>query len=228
MTAESPQPSDPSQPSRTAVLLIDDHTLVREVVASVLDQHPDFEVCAQAGTAEAGLATFADRTPDVVLLDIDMPGMDAFEAAETIRQEHPDTKLVFLSAYTADRYIDRALEVAADGYVTKGQSTDELVQALVGVVAGQTYFSPSVRSRLIIDRSPREEASRTRASALTAREREVLALIATGSSKRIIADELGLSVKTIEKHASNIMVKLDVHDRVALARYCVREQIILP
>lgn len=212
---------------KAAVLLVDDHTLVREVVASVLNESADFEVCAQAATADQAMERCAEREPDIVLLDIDMPGMDAFEAARAIRQRHPRVKLVFLSAYTSDRFIDQAMDIGCDGYFTKGQSTDELVSALHEVVRGNSYFSPQVRARLVVERSRDDlRGAHTRARSLTEREREVLEQIASGITKKEIAEKMGLSVKTIEKHAANIMSKLDMHDRVALSRYCIREQII--
>jgi DNA-binding NarL/FixJ family response regulator len=163
------------------------------------------------------------------VLDIDMPGVEVFEAARMIRNRSPQTRVIFLSAFTHDRYIESALKAGALGYVTKTEGPETVVRAIHAMAAGQCYFSAAVQCRIVIDdHGPSLSADRlsTRASMLTARETEVLRYIAQGKSKKEIASTMHLSVKTVENHTANIMTRLDIHDRVELARFAIREGMI--
>ncbi len=212
---------------RTTVLLVDDHTLVREVCARLIESEPDLRVIAQAADAEAGVDAAEKHRPDVVLMDIDMPGGSAFDAARRIVELSPETCVIFLSAYPYDRYIDEAIYANAAGFLTKDAPPDRVLEAVRRVAAGGKAYSPKVVDRLM-DMPGEGPGGATRANTLTQREREVLTLIGEGCAKKIISERLGVSIKTVEKHAANVMRKLGLNDRVAICRYCVRERLISP
>lgn len=207
------------------VILADDHTLVRDTLRQWLNNAGDIAVVAETPTAEAAIDEAIRHKPDVVLMDIDMPGLLCFDAARTIRARSPETKIVFLSAFFHDRYIEDALSAEASGYLTKSEPPEEVVRAIREVAAGGICFSPEVRSRIVIDaHGARLSAEpRTRAGTLTPREVEVLRYIARGLSKKDIAGTMHISVKTVDNHCTNLMNKLDIHDRVSLARFAIRE-----
>jgi DNA-binding NarL/FixJ family response regulator len=212
------------------VLLVDDHALVREAIGEKLQREPDIVVVGSAENAEQALKMLGDHQPDIVVFDIDMPGLDPFEAARQIKAQRPETRIVFLSAHLQDHYIEQALQVEAAGYLTKRESSRTLVEALRQVARGELYFSEEVRQRLIIDvdKARLGQQAHSRISTLTQREREILRYIAQGFSKKEIASKLNLSVKTIETHSSNLMSKLGIHDRVELTRYAIREGLAEP
>ena len=199
-----------------AVLLADDHALVREMLSQRLQQEPDISVLAQVENAQDAVRECARLKPGVVLLDIDMPGLSAFEAARAIKAESPSTRILFLSAFFHDQYIEQAMTVEADGYVTKNEPPESVLRALRAVSAGQVYFSAEVQARLVLDASGVRLADvpQTRMSLLTPREREILGYIARGLAKKEMARLAGISVKTVEQHCVHIMDKLDIHDRV--------------
>ena len=207
------------------VLLADDHALLRDSLASLIRGTGDISVVGQVGSADEAIPEAVRHSPDVLLMDIDMPGLQCFDAARTIRARCPRTKIIFVSAFFHDRYIEEALVVEASGYVTKGESPDTILRAIRSVAAGGTYFSPDVQSRIVVDsggpRLAREGA--TRAATLTPREIEVLRYIARGLAKKDIAEIMHLSVKTVDNHSTSLMSKLNIHDRVELARYAIRE-----
>src|SRR5262249_9206055 len=152
--------------------------------------------------------------PDVVVLDIDMPGLLCFDAARTIRTLCPDTQVVFLSAFFHDRYIEQALSVRAAGYVVKGEPPESVLQAIRAAATGGSYFSPEVQSRILFDSGgPRVAHEQTsRASSLTPREVEVLRYLARGLAKKEIARIMHISMNTVNRHATSLMSKLDIHD----------------
>jgi DNA-binding NarL/FixJ family response regulator len=209
------------------VLLADDHTLVRRAVARVLHDNPMLTVVAEVGNADDAISAALRFQPDVVVLDIDMPGVASFDAARTIAARVPNARILFLSAFTHDRYIEAALACGGLGYLTKNEPPEKVAEAIRTVAAGQTYFSPEVQSRLVIDSDGVHLGeSRGRAASLTNREMEVLRYIARGMSKKEIAKTMHLSVKTIENHSASIMSRLDIHDRVELTRFAIREGLI--
>lgn len=214
----------------TRVLLVDDHTLVRHSLTQVLSQTPGLTVIGDASDGNKAIDMALRHQPDVVIMDIDMPGIAAFDAAATIRARCPGTKVVFLSAFTHDRYIEAALKCGAMAFVTKNESTDSVIRAIRAVADGQTYFSPEVQSRLVIesDGVRLSPTVKSRTSLLSSREVEVLRYIAQGLAKKEIAALMHLSVKTVENHAASVMSALDIHDRVELTRFAIREGLIEP
>lgn len=208
-----------------SVLLVDDHAMVRETLATWLRGEEGLSVVASVATADEAISEVVRARPDVVLMDIDMPGLLCFDAAQVIQARSPQTRIIFLSAFYSDRYIEDALSAGASGYLTKGEAPQAVARAIREVAAGGVAFSPEVQSRLIIDgsgvRLGRE--GKTRVSLLTPRELEVLRYLARGLSKKEIANIMHLSVKTVDNHSASLMSKLDIHDRVELARFAIRE-----
>jgi len=214
----------------TRILIVDDHALVRAMLAERLKREQGFVIVGQAETADLAIEMVVKHEPHIVLMDIDMPGMISFEAVREIRRRRPKTKVLFLSAYTHDRYIAEALQVKAVGYVTKREPPEQLVKALHEVRTGGSYYSEEVRNRIVVDAS---EAwllghGHTRDARLTPREKETLRYIARGLSKREIAEQMHISVKTVGHHTARIMEVLGIHDRVELARYAFREGLADP
>ena len=217
-------------PLRSRILIVDDHALVRDMLSQRLAQEPDLEVVGLAQDAGQALDLTLRLRPDMVVLDIDMPGLSAFDAAQRIGTELPGTRVFFLSGYVQDGYIAQALQARARGYATKGGTPDGLLTCIRKVLKGGTCFCPEVRSRLEITADgPRLAACvRTRAQLLTPRELEVLSYLAKGLAKKEIAHITDLSVKTVEQHCTHLMQKLDIHDRVELARFAIREGLVQP
>jgi len=207
------------------VAMVDDHTLFRRAVCGALTREEDIEIVGQADRADGIVELVHSTRPDVLLLDIDMPGLTAFEAARRVGFTFPDVRIIFVSAYHTDQYIEQALTANARGYVTKNEEPEELLQAIRKVMADELYFSSVVWSRLVIgpkgirlvDNPP------TARSKLTIREVEVLRYVAEGLSKKEMAKVMKISVKTVENHSGSLMKKLDIHDRVELARFAIRE-----
>ncbi len=206
------------------ILLVDDHELVRSALREMLDRDEKFEVVGEASNAGEALATADHCAPDILVMDIDMPGMICFDAVKQMRLKLPDLAVIFLSAFFHDHYIEQAIAVGAKGYVIKGDPPKTLFEALHEVASGGAYFSSEVRARFALDKEGRPMPSgRTVTSTLTNREVEVLRYLARGLSKKEIAKTMHLSVKTVEHHSASVMRKLDIHDRVELARYAIRE-----
>ncbi len=208
-----------------SVIIVDDHALVREMLCDRLNREEGINVVAALEDASQ-LLEYVDRyAPDVVIVDIDMPGTSCFEAARRLRADYPDTRTIFLSSFFNDAYIDQALAVEAAGYLTKGEPPEIVIQAVRAVNAGQRHFSPEVQSRIVLDQGGVRlvQQERSRASTLSTRELEILRYVARGLSQKQIAEITHRSDKTIHKHCNNIMAKLDIHDRVELTRFAIRE-----
>ncbi len=207
------------------ILLVDDQEMMREALAQHLASQSGFEVVASVSNHELAIEAARESRPDIALLDIEVPGLDCFVAAREIEKQSPNTRIVFLSAFCRDHYIEQALEVNAAGYIVKGEEPGVLHRAIETVGAGGTYFSEEVENRLVLGDDGLKVAApgSTRASSLTQREREILRYIAVGMSKKEVASLVDLSVRTIDAHVRNIMAKLDLHDRVELARFAIRE-----
>jgi DNA-binding NarL/FixJ family response regulator len=210
------------------VVLVDDHRLLREMLQEKLTSE-GFEVVTTGDTA-AAVALAVELQPNVVVLDIDMPGRSTFEVARVLQTESPETRIVFLSAYVRDAYIEQALAVEASGYLCKCDPLDDILAAIGAVVDGSTCFSRAVLQRIVIDESRvvLADTPTTRASSLTGRERDVLVHVARGLSQRQVAHVLDISVKTVQHHLESVMDKLDIHDRVELAHFAIREGIVEP
>ena len=210
------------------IVIADDHALVREMLQVRLEQEPRMTVVGLAHDGEEAVRLAFEENPDILLMDIVMPGVGAFDAVRRISSRQADVRLIFFSACARDCYIEEALDVGASGYVCKEASTEHIVAAIEEVSAGRVYFCEVVRDRMILGRHGPElrRRSRSRLATLTARERDVLRGIARGFPKKEIARMMYISLKTVDKHCSNLMGKLDIHDRVGLARYAIREELV--
>jgi len=214
--------------AKIRVLLTDDHTLFRQGVRTLIGAEPDLEVAGEAANAGEAIAKAAELRPDMVLLDIGMPGLSSFEAARQIRKERPETKVVFLTMYDDEDYLSECMEVGANGYVLKDSPAEQLVSAIREVQRGGSYLSPRMLSHLVNDfrLQMHGDARVTRFGSLTKREREILKLLAEGNSVKEIACSLDLSVKTVEAHKFNLMRKLDLHNKAQLVQYAIQKKII--
>ncbi len=208
-----------------SIMLVDDHAMVRGMLKTRLEADPDLRVVASVGQADEAVTQAILLKPDIVLMDIDMPGMLCFEATRTIHEHSPETRVIFLSAFFHDRYIEMAMAVQAWGYVTKSEPEESVSAAIHKVMSGVAYFSPEVQARIVVDARGARLArpTRSRVSTLTDREMEVLRYLARGLSKKEIARLMHLSVNTINRHTTSLMNRLDIHDRVELARFAIRE-----
>lgn len=214
--------------SRIKVLLIDDHALVCKSMATMLDREADMEVVGTLDQADHALNTARRHAVDVIVMDIDMPGLSPFEAAQRIKVSMPDTRILFLSGLSHDFYVEQVLAIGASGYLMKTEEPANVVRAIRAVAQGRTWYSPEIRDRIVLSgEGPRlQRRSQSRVETLTVRELEVLRYVARGFSERDIAQTMALSTATVHNHCTRLMNKLDIHNRVELARFAIRERIV--
>lgn len=210
------------------VMVVDDHAIVRAGVRLLLESQDDLEVVGEAMDGRQAVEMVRDLKPDVVLMDVAMPGMNGLEATQRIKESFPKVQVLALTMHEDERYFFQILQLGASGYVVKGASPADLLAAVRAVAQGQAYLHPFVAKQLLDDYLKRVEAGEEKDSydGLSEREREVLRLIAEGKTSRAIADDLVLSVNTVERHRSNIMGKLSLHSRVELIKYAIRKGLI--
>lgn len=208
------------------IVLVDDHTLVRAGLRSLLDSIAGIEVIAEAGDGHAGLAAVLEHRPDVLITDVAMDGMNGLELAERVRAELPATRVIVLSMFSSEEYVVRALKAGASAYLLKDSATAELELALGAVARGEVYLSPGA-SRRLVERVVRPtDAAAGPLDALTPRQREILKLIAEGVHTKEIAYRLNLSAKTVESHRAQIMDRLGIRDVPGLVRLAIRAGLI--
>ena len=214
-----------SPKKRIRLLLADDHPVVRKGILACLAQNRELEVIGEAGDGNEALAKARKLTPDLVLMDIDMPGMDGLAVTEVLRKELPQTRVLILSMHGNTEYIMRILESGARGYVLKEASPEELVRAIQTVNAGETFFSPAV-ARAALNQYVQGNADPLNPNRITHREREVLIQIAEGLSNKEIACRLGVGVRTVETHRERIMRKLNIHSVAGLTKYAISKGLV--
>lgn len=207
------------------VVIADDHTLFREGLAGIISGNEDFEVVGQAGTMQEAVKLARDLLPDIILLDIDMPG-GGLEAARTVAEECPVTRIVILTSSEEDDHLIRALKIGARAYILKGVAARELLRILRSVCEGESYVPPRLAASLLLEM--REANSQQRQSTspldeLTAREREILESLAAGLSNKEIGEKLFLSEKTVKHYMTNVLQKLQVRNRVEAALLAQKE-----
>jgi DNA-binding NarL/FixJ family response regulator len=225
----SQPPFSESNPSSHAirVVLADDHALVRAGMRSLLNGMSQVQVVGEAASGEEALELAASERPDVVLMDIAMKGITGLEAAARMRERHAAVRVVILSMHAGEEYVLQALRAGAVGYLLKDAATGELELALRSVMRGESWFSPAV-SRQVVEGYVQRVGGEAAAEVLTARQREVLRLVAGGKSTKEIAYDLTLSVKTVETHRAQIMERLGIRDVAGLVRYALRTGLVPP
>lgn len=211
------------------VLLAEDHQIVREGLRAMLNLEPDIKVVGEAENGRMAVDLITKVRPDVVVMDIAMPLLNGMEASRQILQSFPGTKILILSAHSDDAYVAMVMAIGASGYLIKQTAAHILPEAIRAVHQGKTYFSPIIAKR----RNHQKQKDRDQgelpgkaAPTLSAREMEVLQLIAEGKANKETADELKISVKTVEKHRQSLMDKLNIHDTAGLTRYAISMGII--
>lgn len=212
------------------VLLAEDHKMVREGLRNLLEHEQGIIVAGEATNGHQAVELARKLHPDVIVMDIAMPKLNGMEATRQIRQTDPDVKILILSAHSDDAYVEGALAAGASGYLIKQTSVHTLIEAIREVIQqGDAFFSPAVGRRLLKRRQESLDkggCGATDVPSLTSREIEVLQQIAEGDANKQIAAELGISVKTVEKHRDHLMRKLDIHDTAGLTRYAISSGII--
>jgi DNA-binding NarL/FixJ family response regulator len=211
------------------VLLAEDHAVVRQGLCSLLRADGHFLVVGEARTGREAVEMTQKLRPDVILMDIAMPVLNGLEATRQILAADPAAKVVVLSAHSDDVYVERMNEAGVVGFLEKQTSAEILTRAIQEVVAGHTFFSPAIAKRRRDDqKKPRDRDGLLKAhgARLTSRESEVLQLVAEGSANKQVAAELGISIKTVEKHRQHLMDKLKIHDTAGLTRYAIAQGIV--
>ena len=211
------------------VLLAEDHEIVREGLRKLLEAERDLQVVGEADTGRQAVELTKRLRPAVVVMDIAMPLLNGLEATRQIRRAVPGTKVLILSAHSDDAYVEQVIALGAAGYLIKQTSSHFLSEAIREVQKGNTFFSPSIAKFLHnhYENSPnRARLTKKKGDRLSSREAEVLQLIAEGEANKQVAAELGISIKTVEKHRQRLMEKLDIHDTAGLTRYAIAAGII--
>lgn len=213
---------------KTKLLLVDDHAVVRSGLRMLLDGQADVEIVGEAGTASEAINAVSTLKPDVVLMDIGLPDMSGIDATRQIKNLWPEVAVVALTIHEDQEYFFNMLEAGASGYVPKRAAPEELLTAIQVAASGEVYLYPSLAKLLVKDYLTHETVDRDNQNLnnLTAREQEVLTLLADGDSNAEIADKLSISPKTVSRHRENIMRKLNLRSRTELVKYAIRKGII--
>jgi len=205
------------------VVLADDHALVRAGIRALLERIDKVEVVGEAGDGQEALKLIEQLDPDVVLLDLTMPGLSGFEVLKETSERFPNVNMIVLSVHDSEEYAFHALRSGAVGYLPKSAASTELEEAIERVLSGEKYVSPSIASEASLEFS---KAAPEPSPELTPRQMEVLTLIAHGSSTREVARSLNISIKTVETHRAQLMERLNIHEVAGLVRYAIRKGLV--
>jgi DNA-binding NarL/FixJ family response regulator len=211
---------------RIRCLIADDHVLVRQGIRRLLQDERDVEIVGEAGDAAEALKGVIELRPDIVLMDIGMPGFSCFDATRVIQTDYPQTRVIFLTMHESQDYVMQGLQAGAAGYLLKDTPADKLASVLRDVHRGGKFVSPEVLGGLLDNGKFGQERSRPSRTSLTPRETEIMKLLAEGNTVRKIAGMLGLSLKTVEAHKFNLMRKLDIHNKAELVHCAIRKKIV--
>lgn len=204
--------------NRTRVLIVDDHPMVAEGIESILETYDDIVVVAQARNGQEAVRFVGEHQPDVVLMDINMPGIGGLSATEIILENHPETRVLMLSMHNAPEYVATALNHGARGYLLKDVPTDEIKLAIDKVMAGERYLCTGAEGAISTNEDGRD--------ALTSREQAILLELAQGKSNKDVANDLNISVRTVETHRKNIKRKLGINSTAGLTRYAMEHGVL--
>lgn len=210
------------------VLIVEDHTLLRAGLRALLSQDTDIDIVGEADNGRDAVRMVATAAPDLVLTDLSMPGMNGIESIVDIKRRYPGVRVLVLTIHKSDEYIFEAMRAGADGYILKDASHDELRIAIRSVLNGKTYLSPDISAKVINGYLDTDKTSGPVSAwdTLTHREREVLKLVAEGHPNKFIADYFCLSIKTVEKHRSNLMKKLNLHNASMMTAYAIERGLV--
>ncbi|MCK5254596.1 MAG: response regulator transcription factor [Deltaproteobacteria bacterium] len=209
------------------VVIADDHTILRQGIKALLDNQEGIEVVGEAKDGREAIKTIEELLPDVILMDIAMPGLNGLEATRRIKKKFPKVKVVVLTMHANEEYIFQILNAGADGYLVKETAFQDLISAINAVHKGEAFMSPSISKKVMTDYIQRAQGEeKVGFDTLTTREREILQLVAEGNSNKKIAEALFISPKTVETHRAHIMDKLNIHDRAGLIKYAIRKGMI--
>ncbi len=212
------------------VLIADDHTLVRQGIRMLIEAQPDLQVVGEASDGAEVVRLARELVPDLVVMDIAMPVMDGLEATRAIKQDQPDVKILVLTMHEGEDYFFKILSAGAAGYVLKRAAASDLIAAVHAVARGEIFLYPVIAKKLVADYLSRvqsnEHGARASYDGLTAREREVLTLVAEGLSNREISERLTVSLSTVQTHYAHIVEKLNLHNRAELVKYAMRHGLI--
>lgn len=211
------------------IFIVEDHTLLRAGLRALLSQDPDLEIIGEADNGRDAIRSIGTLAPHLILMDLSMPGLNGIEAMQDIKRRNPEMRVLVLTIHKTDEYIHESLRAGADGYILKDATHDELRVAIRSLLNGKTYLSPDISDKVIhgyLGTNGKAAYIGSSWDSLTHREREVLKLVAEGHPNKYIADYLCLSIKTVEKHRSNLMKKLDLHNASTLTSYAIEKGLL--
>jgi DNA-binding NarL/FixJ family response regulator len=213
---------------KVRIVLVEDHTILREGLRALLSADPDFEIIGEAADGREAVRLVEKQVPDLILMDLSMPRMTGMDAIREIKKRYPATKIIALTVHKTEEYLGTTLQAGADGYVLKDATHNELMMAIQSVLNGKTYLSPGVSEKVVEGYLEGKESRMPNSTLglLSQREREVLKLIAEGFKNKEIAADLYISLKTVEKHRANLMKKLDLHNAAALTAYAIEQGLV--
>ena len=211
------------------VLIVDDHTLLRAGLRALLAQDPSIEIVGEAADGRDAIRAVGQLSPHLVLMDLTMPGMNGIEAVTEIKRRYPEVRVLVMTLHTSEDFIHASLRAGADGYILKDATHDDLRVAIRSVLLGKTYLSMDVSGKVVSGYlgGGKSASGSSVFDTLTHREREILKLVAEGRPNKGIAEFLNLSVKTVEKHRSNLMSKLDVHNAAGLTAFAIEKGLLV-
>ena len=214
---------------KKTIILAEDHTILRAGLKALLSSNPDFEVVGEADNGRDAIRRVIQLKPDLVIMDLSMPGMNGMDAVREIKDRMPEVTVLVLTVHSEEEYVMASLQAGANGYVLKDATHNELLTATERVLAGKTYLSPDITEKVVnsyLNTGTGRQEPVTRWDTVTQRERQILKLIAEGHTNRSMAEYLCISVKTVEKHRANLMKKLDLHSVSALTTFALDKGII--
>jgi DNA-binding NarL/FixJ family response regulator len=215
--------------SPARILIADDHTILRAGIRALLDKQPEFQVIGEVDNGKDAIQSAGQLEPDLIISDLSMPGTNGTEAIQRIKSRYPEIKILVLTVHKSEEYVHAALKAGASGYLLKDDTSEELISACNNLLAGKTHLSPSVCGNVVLGylSDPNSNEKPTSSSdLLTTREREVLKLIAEGSRNKDVAEYLSISLKTVEKHRSNLMKKLNIHNASGITAYAIKNGLV--
>ena len=214
--------------TKRKIVIAEDHTILRAGLRALLSGQNDLEVIGEAGDGREAVRKIDTLQPDLLLIDLSMPKLNGIDAIREIKSQHPEIKIIVLTVHKSDEYIIAALKAGANGYMLKDASQNELLLAIDYVINGKTFLSPSISDKVVdaFLNTDKKDKPAAVLDNLTAREREILKLVAEGNTNKKIAEHLCISLKTVEKHRSNLMQKLDLRNTAALTAYAIAKKMV--